>query len=162
MNETTITWIIGLVMAVGVIGAIVPALPDLVMMWVAGLVYGIVVGWGTWGPWLFGLMTLAALAGLMAEVWVSSAGAKLGGASGWAILGGIVLGLIGLVFFSVVGAVIGLVGGAFLAEYLRLRDAQRAFRGAVGMALGCGASVGVKLGLALVMAAAWGAWVATG
>jgi uncharacterized protein YqgC (DUF456 family) len=107
-------------------------------------------------------MTLAALAGLLAEVWVSSTGAKLGGASGWAILAGLTLGLIGLVFFSVVGAVIGLLGGTFLAEYLRLRDARQALRGAVGMALGCGASMGVKLGLALVMAAAWGVWVAVG
>jgi uncharacterized protein YqgC (DUF456 family) len=162
MNETTITWIIGIIMALGVVGAIVPAMPDLVMMWVAGLVYGIVVGWGTWGPWLFALMTLAALAGLLAEVWVSSTGARLGGASGWAILGGLALGLVGLALFSVVGAVIGLLLGTFLAEYLRLRDPQRALRGAAGMALGCGASVGVKLGLALVMAAAWGLWAAVG
>ncbi|HET7011176.1 MAG TPA: DUF456 domain-containing protein [Anaerolineales bacterium] len=162
MNADAVTIVIALVMLLGVVGAVVPALPDLVMMWVAGLIYGVVVGWGTWGPWLFGLMTLAALAGLVAEVWVSSAGARLGGASGWAILGGLVLGLIGFVFFSVVGAVIGLLAGTFLAEYLRLRDARQALRGAVGMALGCGASMGVKLGLALLMAAAWVGWVLAG
>ena len=159
MNADTVTLVVGLVMLVGIIGAVVPALPDLVMMWIAGLVYGLVVGWGPWGPWLFGVMTLTALAGLAAEVWVSSAGARLGGASGWAILGGLALGLIGLVFFSVAGAVAGLLGGTFLAEYLRLRDARQAARSAVAMALGCGASVGVKLALAIVMAAAWVVWV---
>ena len=160
MNSETVTVLIGIVMVIGVIGALVPAIPDLVMMWVAGLVYGLVVGWGVWGPWLFGLMTLTALGGLLAEVWVSSAGARLGGASGWAILGGLVLGLAGLVFFSVVGAVIGLLAGTFLAEYLRLRDVRQASRSTVGMALGCGASVGVKFSLAVVMAVAWGLWVA--
>ena len=160
MNPETVTVLIGIVMVIGVIGALVPALPDLVMMWVAGLVYGLVVGWGTWGPWLFGLMTLAALGGLLAEVWVSSAGARLGGASGWAILSGLVLGLAGLVFFSVVGAIVGMLAGTFLAEYLRLRDVRQASRSTVGMALGCGASVGVKFGLAVVMAVAWGLWVA--
>jgi len=159
VNPEAVTLVIGLVMVVGIIGAVVPVVPDLVMMWIAGLVYGLVVGWGPWGPWLFAVMTLAALAGLLAEVWVSSAGARLGGASGWGILGGLALGLVGVVFFSVPGAVIGLLGGTFLAEYLRLRDARLAMRGAAGMALGCGASVGVKLGLALVMAAAWVAWV---
>jgi uncharacterized protein YqgC (DUF456 family) len=160
VNPDVVTIVIGVIMVIGVIGAAVPALPDLVMMWVAGLAYGFLVGWGTWGPWLFGLMTLAALGGLLAEVWVSSAGARLGGASGWAILGGLVMGLAGLVFFFVIGGIIGLLAGTFLAEYLRLRDARQAARSTAGMAVGCGASVGVKLGLAIVMAAAWGAWVA--
>ncbi len=159
MNPEAVTVLIGAVMVIGVIGTLLPAVPDLVMMWVAGLVYGLVVGWGAWGPWLFALMTLAALGGLLAEVLVSSAGARLGGASGWAILGGLALGFIGLVLFSVPGALVGLLAGTFLAEYLRLRQARPAARSAVAMALGCGASVGVKLALAIVMAAAWGARV---
>ncbi len=159
MNSEVVTALLGIVIVIGVIGTLLPAVPDLVMIWVAGLVYGLVVGWGTSGPWLFALMTLAALGGLLADVWVSSAGARLGGASGWAILGGLVLGFIGLVFFSVIGAIVGLLAGTFLAEYLRLRQARPAARSAVAMALGCGASVGVKLALAIVMAIAWGAWV---
>src|SRR3989304_3789591 len=67
VTPETVTVLIAIVMVIGVIGALVPAVPDLVMMWVAGLVYGMVVGWGAWGPWLFGLMTLAALGGLLAE-----------------------------------------------------------------------------------------------
>src|SRR3970040_2381567 len=48
----------------------------------AGLAYGLLVGWGTWGPWLFALMTLGGLVALAAEVALSTAGARVGGASG--------------------------------------------------------------------------------
>jgi uncharacterized protein YqgC (DUF456 family) len=154
--------LVGAVMVIGVIGTVLPAVPDLVMMWGAGLVYGLVGGWGTGGPWLFGLMTVAAVGGLLAEVWVSTAGARLTGASVGSILAGLALGFIGLVFFSVFGAIVGLLMGAFLGEFLRWRDARQAVRSAAGIALGCGASVGVKLALGIIMAVTWGIWAIVG
>jgi uncharacterized protein YqgC (DUF456 family) len=84
------------------------------------------------------------------------------GASGWSVLAGIVLGLIGLLFFSPIGAVIGLTLGILGGEYLRLKDWRKALSAAGGTLAGCGVSYGVKLLLGMVMIGAWVAWVLIG
>src|SRR3990172_4240878 len=94
-------------MLLGLAGSIVPWFPDILLIWGAGLVYGLLVGWGAWGPWLFAMMTLTGLAALAAEVGLISAGARVGGASGWAVAAGGVLAVIGFILFTPPGGVGG-------------------------------------------------------
>src|SRR3990172_8430936 len=95
-QDQAITLFIGVVMLVGVAGAVLPWFPDLLLIWGAGLAYGLLVGWGTWGPWLFALMTLTGLAALAAEVGLISAGARVGGPAGWGGRPGGVRGRLGV------------------------------------------------------------------
>jgi hypothetical protein len=139
----------------------VPVMPDVVLIWGAGLVYGLAVGWGSWGPWLFAGMTILGGLALLAEVWMSGAGARVGGASIWGILAGFALGAIGLIFFSPIGGFIGLLLGTFLVEYLRLKDRRLALKAVFGAGLGFGASFLVKLGLCLGMTGLWVVWALT-
>ncbi|MCJ7708367.1 MAG: DUF456 domain-containing protein [Anaerolineales bacterium] len=162
MSKTLVTVLAALVMLLGLAGVVLPALPGLALIWLAALGYGLLAGWGASGPWLFGLITLLGLAGLGSELWVTSAGARVAGASGWSVLAGIVLGLIGLLFFSPIGAVIGLTLGILGGEYLRLKDWRKALSAAGGTLAGCGVSYGVKLLLGMVMIGAWVAWVLIG
>ena len=162
MSKTLVTVLAAVVMLLGLAGVVLPALPGLALIWLAALGYGLLAGWGASGPWLFGLITLLGLAGLGSELWVTSAGARVAGASGWSVLAGIVLGLIGLVFFSPIGAVIGLTLGILGGEYLRLKDWRKALSAAGGTLAGCGVSYGVKLLLGMVMIGAWVAWVLIG
>ena len=162
MSKTLVTVLAAVVMLLGLAGVVLPALPGLALIWLAALGYGLLAGWGASGPWLFGLITLLGLAGLGSELWVTSAGARVAGASGWSVLAGIVLGLIGLLFFSPIGAVIGLALGILGAEYLRLKDWRKALSAAGGTLAGCGVSYGVKLLLGMVMIGAWVAWVLIG
>ncbi len=159
MSEVIITIIVGLVMFIGLIGAIIPGLPDIVLIWGAALGYGLLSDWGQYGIWLFVLITLIGLAGLFAEVWVSGTGAKIGGASIRAILSGLALGFVALIVSGPIGGVIGLLLGTFLSEYVRLQDANKAAQAMFGMGLGCGASLGIKLLLGLGMIAVWLVWV---
>lgn len=159
MVEIIIAIIVGLVMLVGLIGAIIPGLPDIVLIWGAALGYGLLAGWGERGIWLFALITVIGLAGLFAEVWVSGTGAKIGGASIRAILGGLALALVGFIFSGPVGGVLGLLLGTFLSEYVRLQDANKAAQAMLGMGLGCGASLGIKLILGMGMIFVWLVWV---
>jgi uncharacterized protein YqgC (DUF456 family) len=159
MSEIVIAIVAGFVMFLGLLGTIVPGLPDIVLIWGAALGYGLLVGWGERGMWLFGLITLLGLAGLFAELWVSGTGAKMGGASIRAILGGLALGLAGFILSGPVGGVIGLLLGTFLSEYIRLHDANKAAQAMFGMGLGCGASLGIKLFLGLGMIIVWLVWV---
>jgi uncharacterized protein YqgC (DUF456 family) len=159
MADIVIAIVVGFLMFLGLIGAIIPGLPDIVLIWGAALGYGLLVGWGERGIWLFGLITLLGLAGLFAEVWVSGTGAKMGGASIRAIFGGLALALVGFVVSGPVGGVIGLLLGTFLSEYIRLHDANKAAQAMFGMGLGCGASLGIKLILGLGMIVVWLVWV---
>ncbi len=162
MSDAALTVLLGGLMLLGVIGTLVPVLPDLILIWLAALGYGLFVGWGQWGPWLFALISLIGLVGLAAEFIGSGVGGRIGGASGWGILGGLVLGLIGLVFFTPIGAFVGLLLGTFLVEYWRLRDVSKAARSTLGTGIGFGASYIAKFFLALLMVAAWVVWVFQG
>jgi hypothetical protein len=161
MSELGVTLLAGLVMLVGLVGVVAPVLPDAPLVWLAALGYGLLVGWGRFGPFLFGIITLLGAVALAAEIWGGSLGAKAGGASIWGILGGLLLGIIGLIFFSPIGGVAGLLLGTFVIEFIRLKDAREAARSMLGMGVGLGMSVVAKLGLVSMMIVAWLVWVFT-
>lgn len=156
------TLFVGLTMVVGLVGAVIPVLPDIVLIWGAALGYGLLVGWGESGLWLFGIITLLGLAGLFAEIWVSGTGARISGASIWSVLGGLAVGAIGLILAGPLGGVIGILLGAFLIEYMHLKDVNKAARATLGMGLGCGASLWIKLILGLGMIIIWVVWIFNG
>jgi uncharacterized protein YqgC (DUF456 family) len=156
-------WIIlgSVLMLVGLVDVVVPALPDLLLIWATALGYGLLVGWGDWGPWLFAGITVLCGVGLFAEVWTSGAGARIGGASAWSIVGGVVAGVILLLVVGPLGGVIALLAGIFLLEWRRHRDSRQAGRAVLGTAVGYGASFFVKFGLALSSVGLWIIWVIT-
>jgi len=156
--NTIVTIIAGLFMLTGLLGVVIPILPDAVLIWIGALGYGLIVGWGTLGGWLFGAITILAVIAVAADIWMSGLGAKVGGASMRSILIGIALGLVGLIF-TPIGAVIGFLVGVYVSEYFRLEDSEKALRGVLGISIGYGASFGVKLVLSLLMISAWLVWV---
>ena len=138
-------------MAVGIIGTVVPMIPGTILIFIGALIYAFadgfqIVGWPTLV--VMGLLTAVATT---ADIWASSVGARIGGASGWSVLLGLVGGLAGLVFFSLPGAVVGAVLGVLLTEILRVRDWRKALRAGGGWLVGWLLSAVVQLGAALVM-----------
>ena len=70
-------------MLVGLIGIVLPIIPGTIVIFAAALIYAFLdgfqaIGWPTLV--VLGLLTLVATT---ADIWASSVGAKLGGASGW-------------------------------------------------------------------------------
>jgi uncharacterized protein YqgC (DUF456 family) len=161
VDDQAVTLLVGMAMLAGLAGALIPWFPDIVLIWGAGLAYGILVGWGVWGPWLFALMTVAALVGVIAELAVGAAGARVGGASGWGILVGLVLAVLGFILFSPLGALAGLALGMLLVEGWRHRNLRKAASATLGAVVGWGASFLVKFSVSLWMVVLWGVWVAT-
>ena len=161
MTETSLTLLAGFIMLVGVFGVVAPVLPDAPLIWLAALGYGLLVGWGRFGPYLFAIITVLGIAAAAAEIWGSSVGAKAGGASVWGVLAGLVLGLFGLIFFSPIGGVAGLLLGTFVVEFVRLRDSKEAARGMLGIGVGFGLSMVAKLALVVLMFLTWLVWVFT-
>ncbi|MGD8603099.1 MAG: DUF456 domain-containing protein [Anaerolineales bacterium] len=161
MSELGLTILVGSAMFVGLVGTVLPALPDIPLIWVAALGYGFLVEWVDPSTGYFIAISVLGLLGVVTEVWVSGIGARAGGASLLGVLGGFVLGTIGLLAAGPVGAVIGLLVGTFAVEYFRDRDHQRASRATLGLGLGCTVSVVVKFGLGLVMVILWVVWLVT-
>jgi uncharacterized protein YqgC (DUF456 family) len=154
--------LVGMAMLLGVVGVLIPVLPDVLLIWGAALGYGLAVGFGDRGAWFFGAITLLGVAALAAEVWVSGVSAKKSGASIWAVLTGFTVGAVGFFLLGPIGAVIGLLLGIFLFQLIRVREVKEAVRTMLGTGLGCGASFVVKYLLALGMFVTWLLWVFLG
>ncbi len=162
MSDILIAVLTGIVMFIGLLGALLPVIPDLIIIWGAALGYGLIVGWGDSGPWLFGVISLLGLVGVVAEVWMSGMGGKIGGASFGSILVGLFLGILGFIFLTPIGGLVLLLVGTFMMEYRRLGDAEEALKGMLGVGLGYGASFGVKILIGLLMFGLWVLWVVIG
>lgn len=161
MDQTLLIVITLIVMLIGVVGVVVPLLPDIWLIWLAALGYGIIAGFDGWvGIIAMALITLLTIIGLIADIAMSHAGAASGGASWQGILASFVLGTIGLFIFPPIGPLVGALVGLFLVEYFRQKkDVQKAWRAITGYAAGCGLSMIVRLGIAIVMILIWGGWV---
>ena len=162
MIDIIVSILTALLILVGIIGVLIPVLPDVSLIWGVTLGYGLIVGWGESGPWLFAIISLMGLFGVAADVWASSAGAKLGGASMWSVVVGFLLGIIGLFIFGPLGLFGGMAIGTYLMELIRRRKPMDALRAVLGVGLGYGASFLVKLGLSIGMAVLWLVWVIVG
>ncbi len=63
MTEWLVTILVGIVVAVGIAGVILPLLPGLWLIWGAGLVYGLIVGFGAAGWLAMAALTVLAVGG---------------------------------------------------------------------------------------------------
>jgi uncharacterized protein YqgC (DUF456 family) len=160
--EILVSILVGLAMLIGLAGSIIPFLPDVVLIWVGALTYGLLVGWGQSGGWLFAVISVLGLIGLLSDAWVSGAGARQGGASILTTLGGLAIGLVGLFTTGPLGFLGGILLGTFVLEYARHQDPDKALKATLGMGVGYGASFVVKFLLGLGMIAAWIVWLILG
>jgi len=153
------TLVIGLVMLVGLSGTILPIIPDLELIWLAGLGYGLLVGWGMVGGWVLALMALIALGGSLLELALMGFGARMGGGSWLAIGVGVAAGVAALILGGPFAGLLALPLAVFLVEWRRTRQPNVAGRAVLGSALGYALTFVVRLTAGLSMILLWGLWV---
>jgi uncharacterized protein YqgC (DUF456 family) len=162
VDSGAVVALVAVAMAVGLVGTVVPVVPGLMLVWAAGLVYGLSEGFGTAGTVSFAAMTVLAAIGTGAGVVLPRRAAGAAGAaptSGWL---GAVLGVVGFFVVPVVGLPLGGALGIYLGEHLRTRDARVAGRATVATLKGFGLAALAQLGAGVAMVLAWVAWVALG
>ncbi|MEB3313642.1 MAG: DUF456 family protein [Cyanobacteriota bacterium] len=142
-----------LLMAVGVVGAIIPTLPGITLVVGAMVVWGLVAGFGGL-QWALGVGVVALILSLLIDYLAGVLGAQRVGASGWGQAGafiGMFLGLFGLLPFlptgiPLLGILLGTVLGAFLGEFLHRRDLQLWPRSQQSLKVGLAIVVGTLVG----------------
>jgi uncharacterized protein len=144
----SLLWIVAILMiVVGVIGTVLPALPGVVLVFGGIVLAAWIDDFTRISAWTVGALAILTLAGIAVDYVAAALGAKRAGASGLAIVGaaigtvaGVFTGLVGLVFMPLAGAAIG--------QYIAQRDLRRA--GTVGIATWLGLLVGTAVKVAIV------------
>ncbi|MGH2819391.1 MAG: DUF456 domain-containing protein [Actinomycetota bacterium] len=158
MNEGLVA-VVAAVMVVGLFGTIAPLVPGLPVIWTAGLVYGVLAGFGSTGAVALSAMTLLMLAGAGAKLVLPHRRASAGGAPRSTLWIGLLGGVIGFFVLPVLGLPLGAVAGVLLAEYRRTGDWSLARASTKHVIVGFGIGALVEIGAGVAMIACWAAWV---
>jgi uncharacterized protein YqgC (DUF456 family) len=157
-REAVIT-LVGVAMAVGLVGTIVPVVPGLALIWAGALGFGIAEGFDGPGALLFGTITIVGLAGEVAGVVLPKRSAGRAGAGRWSLCLGAAAALAGFFLVPVVGLPLGGALGIYVGEHLRTRDATTAWRATVATLKGFGLAALAQFGTGLAMVVLWLMWV---
>ena len=156
--------VVALVVALGLIGILVPVLPGSLLV-AAGLVGWAFVASTTAGWVVVGVCLALLAAGAVTKYAVPGRRLRRSGTPTSTLVAGGAVGVVGFFVVPVVGLVLGFVLGIYLAELHRLRDqgGHRAAWPATTRALrAVGLSVLIELAAALLAAVAWGVAVLAG
>ena len=136
---------------IGIIGIVVPALPGIILNYLALILLYISRGEEVIGLSVlitFGLLTF--LVALLDYI-LPLAGAKKYGASRTGIIFAVMGMMVGMIFFPPFGIFFGLLIGAFVGELIAGKSQSQAFKAGIATFLGSLTSMVVKLMLAVVM-----------
>jgi uncharacterized protein YqgC (DUF456 family) len=150
---------VGLLMAAGLAGSLLPFVPGPPLIFAGALVYAFATGWTPIGIGRLAILgTLTVLAYGLGHV-AAGLGAKRFGGSWWAVVGALVGAVIG-VFAGPLGLLFGPVIGAIAGEFLHSGDLEESTRSGLGALVGMAAGIVATLGVAIVMVALflWWAW----
>jgi uncharacterized protein len=148
--ETALWIVVVALMAVGVVGTVVPVIPGALLILLGAVLGAWIDDWTRVSWWTLGALGVLTVLSIIVDFVAGSFGAKRLGASRLAMTGaavgtlaGMFTGFWGLLFMPFVGAAIG--------EFMSMRNLERA--GRVGVATGVGLLIGtaVKVALAFSM-----------
>lgn len=147
-------------MAAGLIGTIVPVMPGVLLIWGAGLVYGLLEGFGTVGIVLFAVMTMLLGIGMSMSYVLPKRAGERGGAAKSSVRLGMVGAVVGFFVIPVLGLPIGGALGVLVGEFQRLRQWPAAWATTRKVLAGFGLAVLAEFTAGVFMVATWIGWVA--
>jgi len=157
--EIPLLFVVILGMVIGFFGLFLVVFPGLTVIWGSILLWGVSTSFNyKVGPWTFiltiatfSVITMLMLLGNVLDNIFMAGGARIKGASWWAIA----LSWVAMITAGILLTPIAGLGAAllvlFLAELIRIRDYRSAVRSASSMAMGCGWAVFARLLIALFM-----------
>ena len=145
-------WLIAIVlMAVGLLGTVLPVVPGAIIILAAAVLHQIMLGSEkSLGWWNIGVLVLLTLLSYALEFAGGYFGAKQFGATKWGAFGAMIGGIVGL-FFSLPGLIAGPIIGAIAGELVAGKRLVNAGRAGWGTLLGNLAGMVGKLTIGLLM-----------
>jgi len=146
--------LIGLAMAVGLVGVVIPVVPGLLLVGLAGLGWAILADGA--GPWIiFGVMVAVLGVGTVAKYVLPSRTLRQAGAPVSTLVLGAVGGIVGFFAIPVIGLLVGAVAGIYLGELRRLSDSRSAGRSTLATLKAIGIGLLIELLAGVVAVAIW-------
>ena len=149
--------VVGLAVAVGLVGVVVPVLPGTLLIALALVVWAVATGGAAWA--FFAGAAALLVAGQVAMYLLPGRRMARAGIPRSSLLLGGLLGVVGFFVVPVLGLPLGFVLGVFLAQLLRSSAvpgrAAGAWRSTVVALKGVGLSVAIEMGAGVLAAATW-------
>ncbi len=146
--------LVAVVIAVGVVGILVPLLPGTLLVWAAIAVWAVLER-STESWVVLGVVTALLGTGVAVKYLWPARRMRAADVGGRTLAAGAVLGIVGFFVIPVAGLLVGFVLGVYLAELVQRRDQRRAWASTVHAVKGVALSVGVELVAALLATAVW-------
>jgi len=146
--------VVGLVVLVGLFGVVVQVLPGALLVAGAVVVWGVVTG-GAAGWTVVAVAVLATLVAAVGKYLLAGRHLKRAGVPNSTLVWGGLAGVVLFFLIPVIGLPLGFVGGTYLAEWVRVRDARPAWRATVAAMQATGLSILVELAGAMIVTVAW-------
>ena len=140
-------------MFISLLSVLLPLVPGVALIWLVALVYAIAEGFKNIDPITMIVLSVIALPGITADIWVSSLGAKAGGASLWSIVASLVGRVVGFLVSTLPGAIIGALVGLMAVELFRAKDWRQALKASGGWIAGWLLSAVVQIITGVIMIA---------
>ena len=147
-------FLIGLVMAVGLVGTLIPILPGLTVIWLAGLAWVFLDGPDATHWIIFAIMTAFYLLGQVLAFYLPAKSAVTENPK-WTLAMGAVFAIAGFFLIPVVGAPLGFVFGIFLRILLDSREFHRAIRATGKTLKSLGLATAVQCGFGIAICTTW-------
>lgn len=158
-DDTWLAVAVGVAMAVGLVGTVVPVLPGLALVWAAALVFGLVDGFGGVGIGAMVVITALAAAGTAAGIVVPKRAAGNAGAARSSLLLGAAVAVVGFFVVPIVGFPLGGAVGIFVGEQARTGDRDLAWRATKATLTGFGLAALVQFLAGALMVVTWVVWL---
>src|SRR5262245_12544469 len=150
---------IAVIIAVGLIGVVVPVLPGLWLSWLGVLIWSLFESSASGWVVLVAATALLALSQVVKFV-IPGRRMRVAGVSWTSTAIGSIGGIIGFFAIPVIGLFIGFPIGVYVAERVRLGSHAQAWTSTMHALTAMGLSILIELGAGLLLAAAWLAGVA--
>jgi uncharacterized protein len=145
---------VGLAIAAGIVGVVVPVLPGALLVWAAIAVWALVVASATaWA--VLAVATLAIGGAQVVKLLVPGRRLRDAGVPRRSIVAGVLLAVAGFFLVPVVGFFLGFPLGVYLEERRRLRRHAAAWRSTREALRAMGLSIVIELSATVLAAGAW-------
>jgi uncharacterized protein YqgC (DUF456 family) len=152
MDMHLLAWILAAILILaGLAGTVLPALPGLPLMFAGMWLAAWADGYARVSGWTIAFLGLLTILSIGVDIGATALGAKRVGAGKLAMLGAALGTLLGGLFFSIPGLILGPFVGAVLGELARGRQLRAASAIGVGTWLGLALGTALKLALAFAM-----------